>query len=130
MNHAIFNSFSLVGNVAKINEIKEQSNGTKFKYFTLCQNNKYRNKNDELVDQANFFDIKVYEKNFKDFENLKVGSYLNVFGKINVYKDNENNTVMTLIGSSYRSLSKEKTPEFFDYDWLNEGDDREESYGI
>ena len=85
MNHAIFNSFSLVGNVAKINEIKEQSNGTKFKYFTLCQNNKYKNKNDELVDQANFFDIKVYEKNFKDFENLKVGSYLNVFGKINVY---------------------------------------------
>ena len=60
MNHNIFNSFSLVGNVAKVNEIKEQSNGTKFKYISICQNSKYKNKDEEIVEQANFFDIKIY----------------------------------------------------------------------
>ena len=89
MNHNIFNSFSLAGNIAKINEVKEQSNGTKFMYFTLCQNNKYKNKEDEIIDQANFYDIKVYEGNFKDFQNLEVGKYINVFGKIKVVEDFE-----------------------------------------
>ena len=124
MNHNIFNSFSLAGNIAKINEVKEQSNGTKFMYFTLCQNNKYKNKEDEIIDQANFYDIKVYEGNFKDFQNLEVGKYINVFGKIKVYKDNENKTILSLVGNAYRSLSKEKVPEIYDYDWLNEGNDR------
>lgn len=124
MNHNIFNSFSLAGNIAKINGVKEQSNGTKFMYFTLCQNNKYKNKEDEIIDQANFYDIKVYEGNFKDFQNLEVGKYINVFGKIKVYKDNENKTILSLVGNAYRSLSKEKVPEIYDYDWLNEGDDR------
>ena len=124
MNHNIFNSFSLAGNIAKINEVKEQINGTKFMYFTLCQNNKYKNKEDEIIDQANFYDIKVYEGNFKDFQNLEVGKYINVFGKIKVYKDNENKTILSLVGNAYRSLSKEKVPEIYDYDWLNEGDDR------
>ena len=124
MNHNIFNSFSLAGNIAKINEVKEQSNGTKFMYFTLCQNNKYKNKEDEIIDQAIFYDIKVYEGNFKDFQNLEVGKYINVFGKIKVYKDNENKTILSLVGNAYRSLSKEKVPEIYDYDWLNEGDDR------
>ena len=124
MNHNIFNSFSLAGNIAKINEVKEQSNGTKFMYFTLCQNNKYKNKEDEIIDQANFYDIKVYEGNFKDFQNLEVGKYINVFGKIKVYKDNENKAILSLVGNAYRSLSKEKVPEIYDYDWLNEGDDR------
>ena len=124
MNHNIFNSFSLAGNIAKINEVKEQSNGTKFMYFTLCQNNKYKNKEDEIIDQANFYDIKVYEGNFKDFQNLEVGKYINVFGKIKVYKDNENKTILSLVGNAYRSLSKEKVPEIYDYDWLNEGVDR------
>lgn len=124
MNHNIFNSFSLAGNIAKINEVKEQSNGTKFMYFTLCQNNKYKNKEDEIIDQANFYDIKVYEGNFKDFQNLEVGKYINVFGKIKVYKDNENKTILSLVGNAYRSLSKEKVTEIYDYDWLNEGDDR------
>ena len=92
-------------------------------YFTLCQNNKYKNKEDEIIDQANFYDIKVYEGNFKDFQNLEVGKYINVFGKIKVYKDNENKTILSLVGNAYRSLSKEKVPEIYDYDWLNEGDD-------
>lgn len=126
MNHNIFNSFSLVGNVAKVNEVKEQTNGTKFKYFTICQNNKYQNKDGELVDQASFFDIKIYEGNFKDFEQkLEVGKLLNVFGKIQVYKDKDNKPIINLIGNSCRILTKEKKPEMFDYDWLNEGDDRE-----
>ena len=120
MNEKLINSFSLVGNVAKVNEIKEQTNGTKYRYFTLCQNNKYKNKNGDEIDQPNYFDIKIFEKHFDKFEsNLEVGKFINVFGKINVYKDNNNQSVLTLIGSDSRSITKEKT-EFFDYDWLND----------
>ena len=126
MNHNVFNSFSLVGNVANINEVKEQSNGTKYKYFSLCQNNKYKNKDGEFVEVANFFDIKVYEKNFKDFEFIEKGNYINVFGKIKVFKNEENKTVLQLVGNTCRSLTKKKDKEeLFDYDWLNEEDDIE-----
>ena len=126
MNHNVFNSFSLVGNVANINEVKEQSNGTKYKYFSLCQNNKYKNKDGEFVEVANFFDIKVYEKNFKDFELIEKGNYINVFGKIKVFKNEENKTVLQLVGNTCRSLTKKKDKEeLFDYDWLNEEDDIE-----
>lgn len=126
MNHNVFNSFSLVGNVANINEVKEQSNGTKYKYFSLCQNNKYKNKDGEFVKVANFFDIKVYEKNFKDFEFIEKGNYINVFGKIKVFKNEDNKTVLQLVGNTCRSLTKKKDKEeLFDYDWLNEEDDIE-----
>lgn len=126
MNHNIFNSFSLVGNVAKVNEIKEQSNGTKFRYFTICQNTKYKDKNGKTKDEPNFFDIKIFEKLFKNFEsNLDVGKYINVFGKVKVYKDKNNKTVISLIGSDSRALSNEKQEEIFDYDWLNENNNME-----
>ena len=124
----IFNIFSLVGNVAKVNETKEQTNGTKFKYFTICQNTKYKDKNGEEKEEANFFDIKIYEKHFKNFENvLEVGKFINVIGKVKVYKDNNNKSKMTLIGCEAKVLEKEKTVELYDYDWLNESDN---SYGV
>lgn len=121
MNHSIMNSFSLVGNVAKVNDIKEQTNGTKFRYFTICQNTKYKDKNENEVSEPNFYDIKIYEKNFKYFENnLVVGKYINVFGKIKVYKDKDNKVVMNLIGSDSKEITFNKDNEIFDYDWLNE----------
>lgn len=121
MNHSIMNSFSLVGNVAKVNDIKEQANGTKFRYFTICQNTKYKDKNENEVSEHNFYDIKIYEKNFKYFENnLVVGKYINVFGKIKVYKDKDNKAVMNLIGSDSKEITFNKDNEIFDYDWLNE----------
>lgn len=117
----IFNSFSLVGNVAKVNETKEQANGTKFKYFTICQNTKYKDKNGEEKEEANFFDIKIFEKYFKTFDKiLEVGKFINVIGKVKVYKDNSKKTKMTLIGCDARVLEKEKAEELFDYDWLND----------
>lgn len=126
MNHSIMNSFSLVGNVAKVNDIKEQTNGTKFRYFTICQNTKYKDKNENEVSEPNFYDIKIYEKNFKYFENnLVVGKYINVFGKIKVYKDKDNKTVMNLIGSDSKEITFNKDNEIFDYDWLNENNDME-----
>lgn len=126
MNHNIFNSFSLVGNVAKVNEIKEQSNGTKFRYFTICQNTKYKDKAGDIKDEPNFFDIKIFEKQFKYFDNnLEVGKYINVFGKVKVYKDKNNKTILTLIGSDSRALQTDKQEEIFDYDWLNEKNEME-----
>ena len=47
------------------------------------------------------------------------------------YTKNPSNII--LIANNYRDLSKRKQyTEIFDYDWLNEGDDREESevYGL
>lgn len=130
MNHNIFNSFSLAGNVAKVNEVLEQANGTKYKYFTICQNNKYKNKDGEFIDKANFFDIKIFENQFEEFDKyLEKGKLINVFGKIQVYKNNDSKTILNLIGNSCRSLQREKTPEIFDYDWLND-DSEETSYGI
>ena len=77
MNDYIFNSFSLVGNIAKVNEIKEQQNGTKFRYFTIAQNNKYKNKDGEIIDNPSFINIKIFEKQFKDFEKyLTVGRFV------------------------------------------------------
>lgn len=128
MNKDIINSFSLVGNIAKVNEIKEMSNGNKFRYFTIAQNNKYKTKSGEQKDEALFFDIKIYENKFKEFESiLNVGQYVHILGKINIFKDEENKTNYSLIGTNGRSLNREKyiSDEIFDYDWLNEGDDRE-----
>ena len=130
MNLNIFNSFSLAGNVAKVNEVLEQANGTKYNYFTICQYNKYKNKDGEFVDKANFFDIKIFENQFEEFDKyLEKGKLINVFGKIQVYKNNDNKTILNLIGNSCRSLQREKTPEIFDYDWLND-DSEETSYGL
>lgn len=128
------NSFSLVGNISYIGDIQEQKNGTKYRYFQLAQNNKYKDKDGNLIDEPSFINIKLFESQFKNFEKvLEVGKYLNIFGKIKVFKDSDNKNNIILIANNYRDLNKQKQyTEIFDYDWLNEGDDREESndYGL
>ena len=128
------NSFSLIGNISYIGDIQEQKNGTKYRYFQLAQNNKYKDKDGNLVDEPSFINIKLFESQFKNFEKvLEVGKYLNIFGKIKVFKDSDNKNNIILIANNYRDLNKQKQyTEIFDYDWLNEGDDREESndYGL
>ena len=128
------NSFSLIGNISYIGDIQEQKNGTKYRYFQLAQNNKYKDKDGNLVDEPSFINIKLFESQFKNFEKvLEVGKYINIFGKIKVFKDSDNKNNIILIANNYRELSKQKQyTEIFDYDWLNEGDDREEveDYGL
>ena len=128
------NSFSLIGNISYIGDIQEQKNGTKYRYFQLAQNSKYKDKDGNLVDEPSFINIKIYESQFKNFEKvLEVGKYINIFGKIKVFKDSDNKNNIILIANNYRDLSKQKQyTEIFDYDWLNEGDDREEveDYGL
>ena len=128
------NSFSLIGNISYIGDIQEQKNGTKYRYFQLAQNNKYKDKDGNLVDEPSFINIKLFESQFKNFEKvLEVGKYLNIFGKIKVFKDSDNKNNIILIANNYRDLNKQRQyTEIFDYDWLNEGDDREESndYGL
>lgn len=125
MNYELINSFSLVGNVAKVNEVKEQANGNRFRYITIAQNNKYKTKSGEQKDEALFFDIKIFESKFKEFEGiLDIGNYVHVFGKIQVYKDKDNKNTMNLVGTHARSLKRENKidSEIFDYDWLNDSD--------
>ena len=128
------NSFSLIGNISYIGDIQEQKNGTKYRYFQLAQNSKYKDKDGNLVDEPSFINIKLFESQFKNFEKvLEVGKYINIFGKIKVFKDSDNKNNIILIANNYRDLSKQKQyTEIFDYDWLNEGDDREEveDYGL
>jgi len=129
----MYNSFSLIGNIAKISEIMEQKNGTKFRYFTVAQNNEYKNKEGESVKDSSFINIKIYERYFKNFEDiLEIGKYIHVIGKLSFYRDENNHEKILLIGNACRDLSKknvDKTLEIYDYDWLNE-DSVENDYGI
>lgn len=128
------NSFSLIGNISYVGDIQEQKNGTQYRYFQLAQNNKYKDKDGNLIDEPSFINIKLFQSQFKNFEKiLEVGKYINIFGKIKVFKDSDNKNNIILIANNYRDLSKQKQHvEIFDYDWLNEGDDREdfEDYGL
>ena len=54
------NSFSLIGNISYIGDIQEQKNGTKYRYFQLAQNNKYKDKDGNLVDEPSFINIKLF----------------------------------------------------------------------
>ena len=125
MNSEIKNSFSLVGNISSINEVKEQANGTKYRYFDIAQNNKYKNKDGEIVNEPSFYSIKIYEKQFEQFDKLlEIGKYINVSGKLNMFKDKDKKSNMILIGTDCRVLDKNKNKdELFEYDWLNEDDD-------
>lgn len=130
MDYAFRNNFNLIGNISSINEIKEQSNGTKYRYFGLAQNNKYKNKNGQDVNDTSFFNIKIYEKDFNKFEPLlEVGKYVYVQGFLNNYQDSDNKTVEVKIGKEIRDLSKgnklpdkvrELMEELEDYDWLED----------
>lgn len=133
MKSEMYNLFSLIGNIAKISDVMEQKNGTKFRYFTVAQNNEYKNKDGESVKDSSFINIKIYEKYFSEFKDLLiVGKYVHVMGKLSFYRDANNQDKILLIGNSCRDLSKnnlENSLEAYDYDWLNEND-VENKYGI
>lgn len=122
MNNEFINSFSLIGRICSINEIKEQSNGNKFRYFSIVQNNNYIDKDGNSINEPSFICIKIFEKNFEEFESkLKVGNLINIFGKIKVYKNTEGKDTVVLIGLLCREILKTKeVEEIFDYDWLND----------
>lgn len=139
MNYELKNCFTLVGNISSINEIKEQSNGTKYRYFGLAQNNKYKSKNGEDVQETSFFSLKIYEKDFNKYEKLlKVGNFVYVQGYLKTYKDKDNKTQEVKIVKNMRDLSKvnniskeveETMNDLGDYDWL-EDDCLEENISI
>ena len=133
MKSEMYNSFSLVGNIAKVSEIMEQKNGTKFRYFTIAQNNDYKNKEGETIKNPSFINIKIYERYFNNFDDmLEVGRYVHVIGKLLFYNDENNHEKILLIGNTCRDLSKnneEKSLDVYDYDWLNE-DNEEKNYGL
>lgn len=130
MNYELKNCFTLIGNISSVNEIKEQSNGTKYRYFGLAQNNKYKNKNGEDVKETSFFSLKIYEKDFEKFEKLlEVGNYVYVQGYLKSYKDSDNKTQEFKIAKDIRDLSKdsriseevkELLDDLADYNWLED----------
>lgn len=135
MHYELKNNFNLVGNISIINEIKEQSNGNHFRYFGLAQNNKYKNKYGEDVNDTSFFNIKIYEKDFEKFKDiLEVGKYVYVQGYIVSYKDFEGKQQEIKVAKEIRDLSKNNRmseehrkllEDLEDYNWLEDSEEME-----
>ena len=125
------NGFNLIGNISFIGEIKEQLNGNKYRYFSIAQDNNYKNGNDEDVKTTSFYSIKVYEKDFPKFEPLlKIGNYVLVIGRLNSYINDKNRTIEIKIGKEIKDLNNNELPdeqekmlnEMKDYNWLHDSE--------
>lgn len=46
MERLNFNSVNLIGNISSISDVKTLPSGKKYKFFDICQNNKYLDKNE------------------------------------------------------------------------------------
>lgn len=128
------NGFNLIGNISYIGDIKEQANGNKYKYFSIAQNNNYKNKDEEDVKTTSFYSIKIYEKDFEKFDSLlEVGKYVLVTGRLTSYLDEDKKTVEIKIGKYIKDLNNNKIPEeqkklleeLEDYNWLEDNGEQE-----
>lgn len=128
------NGFNLIGNISYIGEIKEQANGNKYRYFSIAQNNNYKNKDEEDVKTTSFYSIKIYEKDFEKFNSLlEVGKYVLVTGRLTSYLDEDKKTVEIKIGKYIKDLNNNKIPEeqkklleeLEDYNWLEDNGEQE-----
>lgn len=128
------NGFNLIGNISYIGDIKEQANGNKYRYFSIAQNNNYKNKDEEDVKTTSFYSIKIYEKDFEKFDSLlEVGKYVLVTGRLTSYLDEDKKTVEIKIGKYIKDLNNNKIPEeqkklleeLEDYNWLEDNGEQE-----
>lgn len=130
MNSLDFNGVSLIGNIAGISDIKTLPSGKKYKYFDICQNSKYRDKNGEEVENTSFFTVRMFEDQIIKYDSIiKKGNWIHLIGRMRNYltKDNVKKTYLTI--DSIREMKPKEKIEYFDYDWLND-DSWEEDYGI
>lgn len=119
-----YNFFLLKGYISNINEIKEQKNKIKFRYFSLAQNYD-KNENDH---QVSFYNIKIYEKDFSKIESLKVGNYILVTGYLKSYLEDgklrEIKIAKEIINLSKNNVlssdSQEILKELENYKWFEE----------
>ena len=124
-----YNSVSLIGNVASISDIKTLPSGKKYKFFDICQNSKYVDKNGTEQENKNYFTVRLFEEQISKYEPiLQKGNWIHVIGKLRNYltEDMVKKTYITV--DKIREMKPKEKQDIFYYDWLNdnEGDD----YGV
>lgn len=132
MNSLDYNGVSLIGNVSSISDIKTLPSGKKYRYFDICQNSKYTDKNGEEVENTSFFTVRLFEDQIDKYDSIiQKGNWIHLIGKLRNYltQDNIKKTYLTV--DSLREMKpKEKVDEeIFYYDWLNDNS-LEDDYGI
>ena len=81
MGNLDFNSVSLIGNISSISSEKILPSGKKYKFFDICQSNKYLDKNN-----TSFFSVRISEEQFNKYDPLlKIGNLISLKGKIKSY---------------------------------------------
>jgi Single-stranded DNA-binding protein len=125
MNNEINNSISLVGNVSSISDDLITASGKKYKSFDICKNTKYKNSNEEEVENKEYFTFRIFEDNLNKYDYLlEKGKWLHILGFIHSYTNDKNIRKTYFVVNSIRDFKKKNEKvEMFDYDWLNE--DRE-----
>ncbi len=132
MNSLDYNGVSLIGNVASISDIKTLPSGKKYRYFDICQNSKYTDKNGEEVENTSFFTVRLFEEQIDKYDSIiQKGKWIHLIGKLRNYltQDNVKKTYLTVDTLREMRVKEKIDDDIFDYDWLND-DSLENDYGI
>lgn len=121
MNSNEYNCVSLIGNVASVSDIKTLPSGKKYKFFDICQNSKYIDKNGIEQENKNYFNVRLFEEQISTYESmLQKGNWIHVIGKLKNYltEDMVKKTYITV--DKIREMKPKERKDIFIYDWLND----------
>ena len=123
MNRLDFNGVSLIGNVSSISEIKTLQSGKEYRFFDICQNSKYIDKNGEEKDNKLFFSIRLVGNHISKYESIiKSGNWIHVIGKLRNYLTKDMTKKFYISVDSIKEMKPKEKKKIFDYDWLEESD--------
>lgn len=123
MNRLDLNGVSLIGNISSISEIKILPSGKEYKFFDICQNSKYIDKNGEEKDNKLFFSIRLVGNQISKYESIiKSGNWIHVIGKLRNYLTKDMVKKFYISVDSIKEMKLKEKKEIFDYDWLEESD--------
>lgn len=121
MNRLDFNGVSLIGNISSISEIKTLPSGKEYRFFDICQNSKYIDKNGEEKDNKLFFSIRLVGNQISKYESIiKSGNWIHVIGKLRNYLTKDMTKKFYISVDSIKGMKPKEKKEIFDYDWLEE----------
>lgn len=76
-----YNSVYLTGKISSISDEKILPSGKKYRFFDICQNEKYLDNNN-----TSFFSVRITEEQFNKYNSLlKIGNTISLKGKIKSY---------------------------------------------
>ena len=80
-----YDRINITGNISKIND----DNESKFIWFDICKNEKYKNNEGEEKEIISFFSAKINRKKVNNNELFKIGSWITITGIPKSYIDEE-----------------------------------------